>query len=163
MTPTNCEKLKSEDWTSNKRASPCVCHTVSYYNLSTTITVILSGLTKLGHKQLVQRRYEDHPQGRRQKGDQVGANQLTWGIIHMISGRATDSDSNKAQKKYSCSKCMTVSDAMTPLGPILKFTSQDLEGVSILHNNALVIHTTIANYEVTWVFVDAISVRILAR
>lgn len=38
---------------------------------------------------------------------------------------------------------------------LISFGPVDLEGVKTPHENALIIWTTIANYEVAWVFVDS--------
>lgn len=52
---------------------------------------------------------------------------------------------------------MTVSEATTLSGMILGFSSRDLKGVAIPHNDTLVIHSTISNYKVARVFVDVES------
>lgn len=48
---------------------------------------------------------------------------------------------------------MTVSEVTALSRPVLSFNCQDL-GVSVPHNDALVIHAIVANYEVAQVFID---------
>ncbi|XP_073064145.1 uncharacterized protein [Primulina eburnea] len=64
-------------------------------------------------------------------------NHSTRGIIHMISGDATDEDSGRARKAHGRS-----------------FGSEDLRGVVTPHNDALVVTATIANYDVGRIFID---------
>lgn len=52
---------------------------------------------------------------------------------------------------------MTVSEVEAPVVPILWFSPRDLEGVSIPHNDTLIIQAIVATYEVARVFVDVRS------
>lgn len=52
---------------------------------------------------------------------------------------------------------MMVSEAPTLSRLILGYSYQDLEGVVILHNDTLVIHAIVSNYEITQIFMDARS------
>lgn len=43
------------------------------------------------------------------------------------------------------------------LGPVISFGTWDMEGIYVPHNDALVIQSKIANYDVMWVYVDSRS------
>ncbi|XP_075521548.1 uncharacterized protein LOC142554756 [Primulina tabacum] len=75
------------------------------------------------------------------------------GVIKMISGGSTDGDSNRAQKKRSKRECLEV-DGNRRDEPVISFGPEDLRGVSLPHNDALVIQARVANYDVLRVFVD---------
>ncbi|XP_074559865.1 uncharacterized protein LOC141815896 [Curcuma longa] len=80
------------------------------------------------------------------------------GNILMITGGATDGDSNRARKAYSRQlEVCGVTGGSQSTGPIIGFGPQDLEGVETPHDDALVIKATIANYEISRVFVDTDS------
>ncbi|XP_074588641.1 uncharacterized protein LOC141844506 [Curcuma longa] len=73
----------------------------------------------------------------------------------MITGGATDSDSHRARKAHSRQlEVYGVGRGRQGEGPILGFGPQDLEGVEVPHDDALVVHATIANYDIARVFVD---------
>ncbi|XP_074559155.1 uncharacterized protein LOC141815099 [Curcuma longa] len=75
--------------------------------------------------------------------------------ILMITGGATDGDSNRTRKAYSRQlEVCGVAGGNQGTGPIIGFGPQDLEGVETPHDDALVIKATIANYEISRVFVD---------
>ncbi|XP_074578608.1 uncharacterized protein LOC141835080 [Curcuma longa] len=77
------------------------------------------------------------------------------GNILMITGGATDGDSNRARKTYSRQlEVCSVTESSQSTGSIIGFGPQDLEGVETPHDDALVIKATIANYEISRVFVD---------
>ncbi|XP_042405136.1 uncharacterized protein LOC121995470 [Zingiber officinale] len=86
--------------------------------------------------------------------------------IGMISGGPTDGDSGRARKSHGrrlyvgavgCSHEQASS-------PVINFGPQDLEGLELPHNDALIIKVVIANSRVARVFVDTgSSVNILFR
>ncbi|XP_075473380.1 uncharacterized protein LOC142504391 [Primulina tabacum] len=71
----------------------------------------------------------------------------------MISGGSTDGDSNRARKAKSRRECLEV-DGNGRNEPVISFGPEDLRGVSLPHNDALVIQARVANYDVLRVFVD---------
>ncbi|XP_073303001.1 uncharacterized protein [Primulina huaijiensis] len=71
----------------------------------------------------------------------------------MISGGSTDGDSNRARKARSRRECLEV-DGRKRDEPVISFGPEDLRGVSLPHNDALVIQARVANYDVLRVFVD---------
>ncbi|XP_075475736.1 uncharacterized protein LOC142510627 [Primulina tabacum] len=75
------------------------------------------------------------------------------GVIKMISGGSTDGDSNRARKSRSMRECLEV-DGSRRNEPVISFGPEDLRGVSLPHNDALVIQARVANYDVLRVFVD---------
>ncbi|KAK6126671.1 hypothetical protein DH2020_039589 [Rehmannia glutinosa] len=75
------------------------------------------------------------------------------GTIHMIVGGPTDGDSNLARKAYARSSGEVLSIGGKREGSEISFGPKD-EQVSIAHNDAMVITTTIANYEVARAMVD---------
>ncbi|XP_074566213.1 uncharacterized protein LOC141822780 [Curcuma longa] len=77
------------------------------------------------------------------------------GSIHMITGGATDGDSHRARKAHSRQlEVYGVGGSRQLEGPIIRFGPQDLEGVEMPHDDALVIRATIANYNIARIFVD---------
>ncbi|XP_075507531.1 uncharacterized protein LOC142544359 [Primulina tabacum] len=72
----------------------------------------------------------------------------------MISGGSTDGDSNRARKSRSRRECMEV-DGVRRIEAVISFGPEDLKGVNIPHNDALVIQARIANYDIMRVFVDS--------
>lgn len=85
-------------------------------------------------------------------------------MINVILGGATSGDSNEARKVHCRqleSFTILINHRMEE-DPIISFGPVDLEGVTIPHEDALVINTTIANYDVARMFVDSgSSVNIL--
>ncbi|XP_073286801.1 uncharacterized protein [Primulina huaijiensis] len=75
------------------------------------------------------------------------------GIIKMISRGSSDGDSNRARKARGRRMCLEVGEKRKN-EPIISFGPKDLEGVSLPHNDALVIQARVANYDVLRVFVD---------
>ncbi|XP_073064069.1 uncharacterized protein [Primulina eburnea] len=75
------------------------------------------------------------------------------GLIKMISGGSTDGDSNRARKARSRRECLEVYGKRRD-EPLISFGPEDLRGVSLPHNDALVIQARVANYDVLRVFVD---------
>ncbi|XP_075497275.1 uncharacterized protein LOC142534229 [Primulina tabacum] len=111
----------------------------------------------------VPRRSADIPSGsrrtegnfREEKSRQVERKDLPpiRGVIKMISGGSTDGDSNRARKARGRRVCLEV-DGRDRSEPVISFGPEDLRGVSLPHNDALVIQARVANYDVLRVFVD---------
>ncbi|XP_075503967.1 uncharacterized protein LOC142541295 [Primulina tabacum] len=78
----------------------------------------------------------------------------TTGLIKMISGGSTDGDSNRARKSRSRRECMEVEGARRNEA-VISFGPEDLIGVNLPHNDALVIQARVANYDILRVFVDS--------
>ncbi|XP_042415163.1 uncharacterized protein LOC122004322 [Zingiber officinale] len=86
--------------------------------------------------------------------------------IGMISGGPTDGDSGRARKSHErrleihvvgCSQEQAA-------GPVISFGPQDLEGLELPHDDALIIKAIIANSRVARVFVDTgSSINVLFR
>lgn len=72
----------------------------------------------------------------------------------MISGGPIDDDSNQAQKRHNYTECMVVRTPEVESDLMLEFIPGDLEGAMPPHNDALIIHATLANYNMTKVFAD---------
>ena len=70
-------------------------------------------------------------------------NQLTVGVIHMISTRL----GSKGIPPPSPKRLKTVDDVIT-------FSENDLQGVQASHNDAVVVSSTIAKYDVKRILVD---------
>ncbi|XP_075499761.1 uncharacterized protein LOC142538294 [Primulina tabacum] len=62
------------------------------------------------------------------------------GVIKIISGGSTDGDSNQARKARSRRECLEV-DGSGSDEPVISFGLEDLRGVSLPHNDALVIQS----------------------
>ncbi|XP_075500187.1 uncharacterized protein LOC142538772 [Primulina tabacum] len=71
----------------------------------------------------------------------------------MISGGSTDGDSNRARKARSRMECLEVYERRRD-EPVISFRPDDLRGVSLPHNDVLVIQARMANYDVLRIFVD---------
>lgn len=85
-------------------------------------------------------------------------------MINMIVGGATNGDSNRTRKVHGW--WLESYGIKTERGrcPVISFGLEDLVGITKPHVNALVIQTTIANYEVTRVFVNTrSSVKIIFK
>ncbi|XP_073046094.1 uncharacterized protein [Primulina eburnea] len=93
-------------------------------------------------------------------------NHLTRGMIHMISGGATDGDSGRARKAHGrrLENFEISRGADLPQDPVISFGLEDLRGVVTPYNDAFVVTTTIANYDVARIFIDnGSSVNILFK
>ncbi|XP_073045963.1 uncharacterized protein [Primulina eburnea] len=93
-------------------------------------------------------------------------NHPTRGMIHMISGGATDGDSGRARKAHGrrLENFEISRGTDLPPDPIISFGPEDLRGIVAPHNDALVVTTTIANYDVARIFIDnGSSVNILFK
>ncbi|XP_075489601.1 uncharacterized protein LOC142528437 [Primulina tabacum] len=85
------------------------------------------------------------------------------GVIKMISGGSTDGDSTRARKARSRRECLEV-DWRRRDEPVISFGPEDLRGVSLPHNDALVIQARVANYDVLRVFVyNGSSVNVIFK
>ncbi|XP_075478813.1 uncharacterized protein LOC142519665 [Primulina tabacum] len=78
------------------------------------------------------------------------------GLIKMISGGSTDGDSNRARKSRSKRECMEV-EGMRKNEAVISFGPEDLKGVNLPYNDALVIQARVANYDILRVFIDSSS------
>ncbi|XP_075499718.1 uncharacterized protein LOC142538238 [Primulina tabacum] len=76
------------------------------------------------------------------------------GMIKMILGGSTDGDSNRARKGRSRRECLEV-EGERRNEAIISFGPEDLRGVNLPHNDALVIQARVANYDILRVFVDS--------
>ncbi|XP_075521336.1 uncharacterized protein LOC142554559 [Primulina tabacum] len=76
------------------------------------------------------------------------------GLIKMILGGSTDGDSNRARKSRSRKECLEVEGARRSEA-VISFGPEDLEGVNLPHNNALVIQARVANYDILRFFMDS--------
>ncbi|XP_073017772.1 uncharacterized protein [Primulina eburnea] len=93
-------------------------------------------------------------------------NHPTRGIIHMISGGATDGDSGQARKAHGrrLENFEISRGADLPQDPVISFGPDDLRGIVAPHNDALVVMATVANYDVARIFIDnGSSVNILFK
>ncbi|XP_073019166.1 uncharacterized protein [Primulina eburnea] len=77
------------------------------------------------------------------------------GTIKMISGGSTDGDSNRARKSRSRRECLEVEEGSRKSEEVISFGPEDLRGVNLPHNDALVIQAQVANYDILRVFVDS--------
>ncbi|XP_073014535.1 uncharacterized protein [Primulina eburnea] len=87
-------------------------------------------------------------------------------MIHMISGGATDGDSGRARKAHGkrLENFEISRGADLPQDPVISFGPEDLRGIVTRHNDALVVTTTIANYDVARIFIDnGSSVNVLFK
>ncbi|XP_075515468.1 uncharacterized protein LOC142550117 [Primulina tabacum] len=75
-------------------------------------------------------------------------------LIKMISGDSTGGDSNRARKSRSRRDCMDVEGARKNEA-VISFGPEDLKGVNLPQNDALVIQAWVANYDILRVFVDS--------
>ncbi|XP_073025181.1 uncharacterized protein [Primulina eburnea] len=88
------------------------------------------------------------------------------GMIHMISEGATDGDSRRARKAHGrrLENFEISKGADLPQDPVISFGVEDLRGVVTSHNDALVVTTTITNYDVARIFIDnGSSVNVLFK
>ncbi|XP_074556254.1 uncharacterized protein LOC141812106 [Curcuma longa] len=73
----------------------------------------------------------------------------------MITRGVIDGDTHRARKAHNRQlEVYRVSRGKQVEGPIIGFGPQDLERIEVPHDNTLVIHATIANYDIARVFVD---------
>ncbi|XP_073018166.1 uncharacterized protein [Primulina eburnea] len=93
-------------------------------------------------------------------------NHPTREMIHMISEDATDGDCGRARKAHGrrLENFEISRGAGLPQDPEISFGPEDLRGVVTPHKDALVVTTTIANYDVAKIFVDnGSSVNVLFK
>ncbi|XP_073133360.1 uncharacterized protein [Henckelia pumila] len=86
------------------------------------------------------------------KGPREGSSK---GVINMISGGSTDGDSNRARKSWSKREVLGIEARRPDPCPVITFGPEDLEGVCLPHNDALLIRAQVANYDIRRVFVDS--------
>ncbi|XP_073057035.1 uncharacterized protein [Primulina eburnea] len=109
-----------------------------------------------GDKDQVRQEKKDNTgQTSRGRENRDGGGSPTLGVIKMISGGSTDGDSNRARKAHSRHESFGVEDVVRDEGPVISFGSRDLQGVSLPHNDALVIQAKVANYDIRRVFIDS--------
>ncbi|XP_073129091.1 uncharacterized protein [Henckelia pumila] len=72
----------------------------------------------------------------------------------MILGGSTDGDSNRARKSWSKREVLGIEARRPDPCPVITFGPEDLEGVCLPHNDALLIRAQ-ANYDIRRVFVDS--------
>ncbi|XP_073049653.1 uncharacterized protein [Primulina eburnea] len=77
------------------------------------------------------------------------------GPVRQEKKDSADGDSNRARKVHSRYESFGVEDAARDEGPVIIFGPRDLQGVSLPHNDALVIQAKVANYDIRRVFVDS--------
>ncbi|XP_073034850.1 uncharacterized protein [Primulina eburnea] len=105
----------------------------------------------------------EHAEPRRRTNED---NHPTRGMIHMISGGATDGDSGRARKAHGRRlESFEISrGADLPHDPVISFGPDDLRGIVAPHNDALVVTAAVANYDVARIFIDnGSSVNILFK
>ncbi|XP_073017965.1 uncharacterized protein [Primulina eburnea] len=102
-----------------------------------------------------QERKDNAGQTSQNRENKDGGRSPTLGVIKMISGGSTDGDSNRARKAHSRHESFGVDDAVRGEGPVISFGPRDHQGVSLPHNDALVIQAKVANYDIRRVFVDS--------
>lgn len=56
---------------------------------------------------------------------------------------------------HSRTECLAVDIPKKEFGPVLGFGPENLRGIVISHNDALIIQEIVVNYEVARVFIDA--------
>ncbi|CAA0839527.1 Unknown protein, partial [Striga hermonthica] len=89
------------------------------------------------------------------KGGQGGEAPTKRGTIYMISGGPTDGDSNRARKEHArAAKRKKEEVGITARMPVISFKAEDVEGVVLPHNDALVITAEVAGFDVKRVFID---------
>ncbi|XP_075515568.1 uncharacterized protein LOC142550215 [Primulina tabacum] len=76
------------------------------------------------------------------------------GLIKMISGGSTDGDCNRARKSRSRRECMEI-EGIRRNEAVISFGPEDLRGVNLPHNDALVIQARVENYDILRIFVDS--------
>ncbi|XP_073033912.1 uncharacterized protein [Primulina eburnea] len=97
----------------------------------------------------------DEPERRRgEEPEKKKSSPPAVGLIKMISGGSTDGDSNRARKSRSRRDCIEV-EGTRKSEAVISFGPEDLKGVNLPHNDALIIHARVANYEILRVFVDS--------
>ncbi|XP_073137902.1 uncharacterized protein [Henckelia pumila] len=70
------------------------------------------------------------------KGPREGSSK---GVINMISGGSTDGDSNRARKSWSKREVLGIEARRPDPYPVITFGIEDLDGVCLPHNDALLI------------------------
>ncbi|CAA0830866.1 Uncharacterized mitochondrial protein AtMg00860, partial [Striga hermonthica] len=89
------------------------------------------------------------------KGGHGGEAPMKRGTIYMISGGPTDGDLNRARKEHARAvKRKREEVGITAHMPVISFKAEDVGGVVLPHNDALVITAEVAGFDVKRVFID---------
>ncbi|XP_073038000.1 uncharacterized protein [Primulina eburnea] len=164
----------SQQYTRTKKKRFCTLHKVCYHNTEDCKTVKRDYVTSSvqGHNQPSKSprlppwaaRYpgpsasEDSrnaPRGRRDaEPERKKSSSPVLGVIKMISRGCADGDSNRAHKSRSRRDFMEV-EGVRKDEAVISFGPEDLEGVNLPHNDALIIQAKTANYDIMRVFVDS--------
>ncbi|CAA0815266.1 Unknown protein, partial [Striga hermonthica] len=89
-----------------------------------------------------------------EKGGLRGETPVKRGTIYMISGGPMDDDSNNARKEHARAvKKKREEVGITAHMSVISFKAEDAEGVVLPHNDALVITTEVAGFDVKRVFI----------
>ncbi|XP_073121112.1 uncharacterized protein [Henckelia pumila] len=73
----------------------------------------------------------------------------------MISRGSTNGDFNRARKSWRKREVLGIEARRPDPCPVITFGPEDLEGVCLPHNDALLIRAQVANYDIRRVFVDS--------
>ncbi|CAA0823325.1 Unknown protein, partial [Striga hermonthica] len=93
--------------------------------------------------------------GSREREREGDGGQVKRGMIYMISGGPTDGDSNNARRGHvRAMKRKREEVSITARVPEISFQAEDAAGVVIPHNDALVITTEVAGFDVKRVFIE---------
>ncbi|CAA0815055.1 Unknown protein, partial [Striga hermonthica] len=123
-------------------------------------------LIRAGHlKEFVikdKERQDDRREGResgdkRRRTDEQSDRPVKRGIIHMIAGGPTDGDSHRERKRTCRGKSVAGEVAEVQVqrsSATLKFGVDDVQGLVVPHNDALVITAEVASYDVQRVLID---------
>ncbi|KAK6123248.1 hypothetical protein DH2020_043005 [Rehmannia glutinosa] len=79
------------------------------------------------------------------------------GTINMMVEAPTDGDSNRSRKAHARVEIRLVIEVGTVEEPIISFGVEDRRGITLAHNDPLVITATITNFEVARIMVDTSS------
>ncbi|CAA0828801.1 Unknown protein, partial [Striga hermonthica] len=89
------------------------------------------------------------------KGGHGDEHLMKRGTIDMISGGPTNGNSNKARKEHARAvKRKREEVGITARMPVISFKAEDVEGVVLPHNDALVITAEVSSFDVKRVFID---------
>ncbi|CAA0808848.1 Unknown protein, partial [Striga hermonthica] len=105
-------------------------------------------------------RQDDRREGssdKRRRTDEQPDRPVKKGIIHMITGGPTDGDSHRERKRTSRGKGVAGKVAEVQVqksSATLKFGADDVQGLVVPHNDALVITAEVASYDVQRVLID---------
>ncbi|CAA0840482.1 Unknown protein, partial [Striga hermonthica] len=90
-----------------------------------------------------------------EKGGQGGEALVKRETIYMISGGPTDGDSNNSRKEHARAvKRKRDEVGITARMPVISFKAEDVEGVVLPHNDALVSTAEVPGFDMKRVFID---------